>query len=78
MDVDVDRVLQARADIGSRLENLDVIQTLLEDENVELQTSLSENLDVDLVEAISQFDGAAVCHASIATERCQHHCSTRC
>ncbi len=53
MDVDVDRVLQARADIGSRLENLDVIQTLLEDENVELQTSLSENLDVDLVEAIS-------------------------
>jgi flagellin-like hook-associated protein FlgL len=54
LDVDLDRVNFARAEIGSRLQNLEVIQTRLEDENVELQAALSQEMDVDLVEAISQ------------------------
>ncbi len=50
---DMERVLQARAEIGSRLQSLEVVKTQLEDENVELQESLSADLDVDLIEAIS-------------------------
>lgn len=53
LDEDMNRVLYARAEIGGQLQNLDVMQTRLEDENVELQQALSTNLDVDLVEAIS-------------------------
>jgi flagellar hook-associated protein 3 FlgL len=54
LDVDLDRVNFARAEIGSRLQTLEVIETRLEDENVELQSALSQEIDVDLVEAISQ------------------------
>jgi flagellar hook-associated protein 3 FlgL len=54
LDVDIDRVNFARAEIGSRLQNLDMIEVRLEDENVQLQAALSQDLDVDLVEAISQ------------------------
>jgi flagellar hook-associated protein 3 FlgL len=53
LDTDLTRVNFARAEIGSRLQGLDVIQTRLEDENVQLQSALSNDLDVDLVEAIS-------------------------
>lgn len=54
LDADLKRVNFARAEIGSRLQSLDVIRTRLEDESVQLQTALSTDLDVDLVEAISQ------------------------
>ena len=53
LDVDLARVNFARAEIGSRLQSLDVIQTRLQDEKVQLQSALSADLDVDLVEAIS-------------------------
>jgi flagellar hook-associated protein 3 len=53
LDVDLERVNFARAEIGSRLQSLDVIQTRLQDEKVQLQSALSADLDVDLVEAIS-------------------------
>jgi flagellar hook-associated protein 3 FlgL len=54
LDVDLERVSFAQADIGNRLQNLDVIEVRLEDENVQLQAALAEDIDVDLVEAISQ------------------------
>jgi flagellar hook-associated protein 3 len=53
LDNDIDRVNFARAEIGGRLRNLEVIELRLEDENVQLRAALSEDLDVDLVEAIS-------------------------
>lgn len=53
LDSDISRVTFARSEIGSRLQSLEVIGTKLEDENVQLRSSLSDDLDVDLVEAIS-------------------------
>ncbi len=53
LDTDLDRVNFSRSEIGSRLQSLDVIDTRLQDENVQLKAALSQDLDVDLVEAIS-------------------------
>jgi flagellar hook-associated protein 3 FlgL len=53
LDVDLDRATFARGEIGTRLQTLDVVQTRLEDENVQLQSALSNEIDVDLIEAIS-------------------------
>jgi flagellin-like hook-associated protein FlgL len=54
LDADLSRLNFARAEIGGRLQNLDVIDTRLTDENVQLRSALSMDIDVDLVEAISQ------------------------
>ena len=43
----------AAAEIGIRLRNLQVVDIKLQDENVQLQSALSNEIDVDLVEAIS-------------------------
>jgi flagellar hook-associated protein 3 FlgL len=53
LDADISRVTFARSDIGSRLQSLDTIGTHLTDESVQLKSSLSDDLDVDLVQAIS-------------------------
>lgn len=53
LDTDIQRVSFAKSEIGSRLKSLDVIGTNLQDENVQLKSALSTDLDVDLVEAIS-------------------------
>jgi flagellin-like hook-associated protein FlgL len=53
LDEDASRVNFARGEIGARLQNLDAINSRLQDENVELKSALSLNLDVDIVEAIS-------------------------
>lgn len=53
LDVDINRVSFATAEIGTRLQNLDILGVRHEDENVQLQSALSQDLDVDLVEAIS-------------------------
>jgi flagellar hook-associated protein 3 FlgL len=53
LDVDLDRATFARGEIGTRLQTLDAVQTRLEDENVQLKSALSNEIDVDLVEAIS-------------------------
>jgi flagellar hook-associated protein 3 FlgL len=53
LDNDLNRVNFARAEIGARIQNLEVIDTRLEDENVQLQSALAQDMDVDLVEAIS-------------------------
>ncbi len=53
LDDDISRANFAAAEIGTRLQNLDVIGIRHEDENVQLQSALSQDIDVDLVEAIS-------------------------
>jgi flagellar hook-associated protein 3 FlgL len=53
LDVDLNRINLARAEMGTRLQNLEVVGVRLDDENVQLRAALSEDLDVDLVEAIS-------------------------
>jgi flagellin-like hook-associated protein FlgL len=54
LDVDLNRVTFARAEIGARQQSLDVLGQRLEDEQIELQRALSVEIDVDLVEAISE------------------------
>jgi flagellar hook-associated protein 3 FlgL len=53
LDSDLSRLSFARAEIGSRTQSLGVIATRLQDENTQLQSSLSDETDVDLVQAIS-------------------------
>jgi flagellar hook-associated protein 3 FlgL len=53
LDNDLTRVNFARAEIGSRTQSLGVISTRLKDENTQLQSSLSDQTDVDLVQAIT-------------------------
>lgn len=53
LDTDIIRVGFARSEIGTRLQSLEVIGTKLQDENVQLRSALSDDMDVDLVEAIS-------------------------
>jgi flagellin-like hook-associated protein FlgL len=53
LDDDMQRVNFARADMGARLQSLQIIDQSLEDENVQLTTALSEEIDIDLIEAIS-------------------------
>jgi flagellar hook-associated protein 3 len=52
-DNDLERVNFARAQVGSRSQSLDVIKSRLTDENTQIQSSLSNETDVDLVQAIS-------------------------
>jgi flagellin-like hook-associated protein FlgL len=53
LDEDLERVTFAAAEIGTRLQNLAVIDVRWQDEDVQLRAALSDDLDVDLVEAIS-------------------------
>ncbi len=53
LDEDLSRVNFASAELGIRLQNLHVVDIRLEDENVQLNSALSKDIDVDLVEAIS-------------------------
>jgi flagellin-like hook-associated protein FlgL len=53
LDEDFSRVNFARGEIGARLQNLDAINSRLQDENVELKSALSRDLDVDMIQAIS-------------------------
>ncbi|MEM9660384.1 MAG: flagellin, partial [Planctomycetota bacterium] len=53
IDADVNRVTFARSDVGARQQGLELSQRSLENEDVQLRSALSDELDVDLVEAIS-------------------------
>ena len=55
MDEDLDRVNFARSEIGARLQSLDSLQSRHQDEEVALKSALSQEIDVDLAEAISEF-----------------------
>ncbi len=54
IDADIDRVTFARAQIGATQQGLELSQLNLEDEDVRLRAALSEEIDVDLVQAISE------------------------
>lgn len=53
LDVDFNRLNFTRADMGARQRALDSLKIRIEDEDIELKETLSLELDVDLVEAIS-------------------------
>ena len=55
IDEDLDRVNFARSELGARLQSLNTLQARLEDEDISLQSALSDELDVDLAEAISEY-----------------------
>jgi flagellar hook-associated protein 3 FlgL len=60
IDADLDRVTFARSEVGARQQALDVTDQNLEDEDVQLRSALSEELEVDLVEAISNLTARQV------------------
>lgn len=55
LDAGTTTVNFARAELGARQRTLDVLQARLESEEVDLQASLSLEIDVDITEAISNF-----------------------
>ena len=58
----------ARAELGARQQGLDITQMRLENENIDLQAMLSEDFDVDLVQAISDLTGRQLAYeASLRT-----------
>jgi flagellin-like hook-associated protein FlgL len=54
LDADFARVNFARAELGARMQNLSTIETQLQDEDVELRKALSNDIDVDIIDAISK------------------------
>jgi flagellar hook-associated protein 3 FlgL len=55
IDNDIDRVSFARAEAGARQQGLELATANLQDEEIQLRSALSDEIDVDLVEAISAF-----------------------
>jgi flagellin-like hook-associated protein FlgL len=60
IDDDLNRATFARAEVGAREKSLEITQRNLEDEDVELQSALSKEIDVDLIEAISNLTSRQV------------------
>jgi flagellar hook-associated protein 3 FlgL len=60
IDEDINRVAFARAEVGAREQALVISQRNLEDEDVQLQSALSNEIEVDLVEAISNLTARQV------------------
>jgi flagellar hook-associated protein 3 FlgL len=54
MDRDYERVNFARAEVGARGRSLEFLQSQIEDEEVQLQSSLSNEIETDLADAIAQ------------------------
>lgn len=68
LEDDIDRVSFARAEVGVRLQNLDAVSDRLADEEVTLREALSNEIDADLVEVISEFTAKqAALQASLQT-----------
>lgn len=53
LDEDIERVTFAQADVGTRFKNLELSKFNLQEEEIQVRAALSEEVDVDLVEAIS-------------------------
>jgi flagellar hook-associated protein 3 FlgL len=60
LDDDLNRVVFARSDVGARQQGLELSQRSLQDEDVQLRSALSQEIDVDLVEAISNLTARQV------------------
>ena len=54
MDQDFERANFARAEIGARGRSLETLSDQLEDEEVQLRSSLSDEIDTDLADAIAR------------------------
>lgn len=54
LDGALDQAVYQRSDVGAEQQGLDALTTRLEDEDTELKRVLSDEIDVDLAEAISQ------------------------
>lgn len=54
LDADFERLTFSRADLGARSRSLDVLSQRVQDEDVQLRATLSEEIDADLVKAISE------------------------
>lgn len=54
LDDDIDRLVFARSAVGAQEQALEISQRSLQGEDIQLRTALSEELDVDLVQAISE------------------------
>ncbi|PQO35393.1 flagellar hook-associated protein FlgL [Blastopirellula marina] len=55
LDNDLSRLSFTRGELGARSQNVDILKTRLADDMVELQANLSDEIDVDFVEAASNF-----------------------
>jgi flagellar hook-associated protein 3 FlgL len=55
LDDDLDRLSFGRAEVGVRTRSLDALAARNADEQVELQTVLSDTIDVDMAQAVSEF-----------------------
>lgn len=53
LEVDLDRLLFGRSDVGARQQGLDAVTQRIEDEEVELNTVLTKEIDADLAETIT-------------------------
>jgi flagellin-like hook-associated protein FlgL len=53
LDADFNRVTFARAGLGTKLQTLDVLKSRMDSEQVELKSNLSNEIEVDLPQAIS-------------------------
>jgi flagellin-like hook-associated protein FlgL len=60
IDTDIDRVTSARSDVGAREQALDITTQNMQDEDVQLRSALSNDTDVDLVQAISELTARQV------------------
>jgi flagellar hook-associated protein 3 FlgL len=60
IDDDINRASFARAEVGAREQALDIATQNLQDEDVQLQSALSGEIEVDLVEAISNLSARQV------------------
>ena len=60
LDEDFARVNFAQAELGTRLQNLEAIENQLNDEDVQLRSALSQEVDADIIEAISNLTAAAI------------------
>jgi len=52
----------ARAELGARQQGLDIMQTRFDSEQIDLKSSLSEDFDADLAQAISDFTGRQIAY----------------
>ncbi|MCC9607666.1 flagellar hook-associated protein FlgL [Blastopirellula sp. JC732] len=55
LDADLSRLSFSRGELGARSQNVDLLKTRLDDDMIELQANLSAEIDVDFVEAASNF-----------------------
>jgi len=55
LDTDTNRINASRAEVGVRQQTAEVTQQRLEEEQIDLKRSLSDEIDVDLAKAISDF-----------------------